>query len=585
MYFLLTQNLKIMKLKNFLAVFSAVVLASLMSVSCTPKNDGPEEPTLTLSAQTLTLNNQAQNPTEPQVQVTTNQTKWNVSTNAEWLTATRKGEGIVVGAQANTLGKDRKAEVIVYAGGLMEKIAVTQSASKIFINVSSETIEAPVSGGQFLVAVETNAEQWSMEFEQTDWLNVTRAGNFVKAEVAANKTDKAREAKVFVKVGAEVKAIRVFQNISDAVYFPIFDAEMSIFQRAKMEAAQGSIIIGLREPGQSFFGPQPGMLTVIPKADGFINASYLIPFNNPKTWKVIVATTDTWERIAEGAFIEALKNAGFTFMQDMSAAKKLVYQNSDKMLRATILQEPQEDGTMVYGVIFEHYYIQDKDYPTFSKFPYLLKEFLDNKDKKTADVVTFMTERGYKKEKDYLNQQNPEELQAQSFVKEGEVGKEEAKDVLAFYHKTGDAGLDPALLQSLTQFAQIFSQDKINLVMWLRPDGAYAPTKEFIALKDKEGFDANSLERDGRFYFVTKEDLVLMLRPAQFSDVNPGEVSLQFAMWYEEGASKIKGARLSDYYYGKDKKEVKARFEAKMASLQKAAANKNQTKFEKFSLK
>ena len=153
-----------MKLKNFLAVFSAVVLASLVSVSCQPKDDGPEEPTLFLSTQALTLNNQAQNPTEAQVQVTTNQPKWNVSTNATWLTATRKGEGIVVGAEANTLGKDRQAEVVVYAGGRVEKIAVTQSASKIFINVSSETVEAPDHGGQFFIAVETNGgRQWKLK--------------------------------------------------------------------------------------------------------------------------------------------------------------------------------------------------------------------------------------------------------------------------------------------------------------------------------------------------------------------------------------------------------------------------------------
>lgn len=567
-----------MKLKNFLAVFSAVVLASLVSVSCQPKDDGPEEPTLSLSTQALTLNNQAQNPTEAQVQVTTNQPKWNVSTNATWLTATRKGEGIVVGAEANMLGKDRKAEVVVYAGGLVEKIAVTQSASKIFINVSSETVEAPAHGGQFFIAVETNAEMWTMEAEEVEWLKATKTGGFVKTDLTPNETDAAREAKIYIKVGAETKAVKVVQAATEVrtVYFPILDGEMSIHQRAKMEAGRGSIIIRLSEPGQGFFGPQPGMLTVIPEAEGFINASYVIPFNNPKTWEIIVVTTDTWERISGDAFINLLKNEGFAYMEDMSAEKKLVYQNSEKRIRASILEEAQEDGTMVYGVVFERYYIQDNAYPTFSKFPYLLKDFLNNKEKKVEDVVEFMKQRGYKKDKETENRNKAGEIQHQTFVKEGEVGKEEAKDAVTYYHKTGDQGLDPALLQSLTQFAQIFTEDKINYAMWLRPDGAYVPTKEFIALKDKEGFTANALERDGRFFYVTADDLVVMLRAARFSDVNPGQASLQFALWYEAGASGAKVSRLGNYYYGTDKAQVKAKLEAKMVAVAKTQANRNQ---------
>lgn len=587
MYFLLTQNLKIMKLKNFLAVFSAVVLASLISVSCKPKNDGPEEPTLTLSAQTLTLNNQAQNPTEPQVQVTTNQTKWNVSTNAEWLTATRKGEGIVVGAQANTLGRDRKAEVIVYAGGLMEKIAVTQSASKIFINVSSETIEVPANGGQFLVAVETNADQWTMEAEQADWFNAAKAGSFVKVDVMANSTDKAREAKVFAKVGAEVKAIRVFQaaNKSDAVYFPILDGEMSVYQRAKMEAGRGSIILQVSEPGMGFFGPMPGRVALIPNPDGFINAIYNIPVNIPKLWDKIVIIADTWERVAEGAFIEKLTAEGFVRDEAASTEKRIVFDNATKRFRATILQEEGESG-VVTGVLFERYYVQDKDYPTFSKFPYLLKDLLDKSDKKVKDVVAFMTERSYKKESDSKNPKKADEIAAQTFVKEGQVGKEEAKDVVTFYHKTGDKDLKPELLQSLTQFAQIFDNARINLAMWMRPDGMYFPTKEFLALKDKEGFNANAIERpdQGRFFYVTKEDLVLMLRAVEFTDVNPGETSLQFALWYEAGASQAKVSRFGDSYFGKDKKEVKANYAAKQASIERAQAKKT-TKFDGLSLK
>ncbi|SPY35715.1 Bacteroidetes-Associated Carbohydrate-binding Often N-terminal [Porphyromonas cangingivalis] len=570
-----------MKLKNFLAVFSAVVLASLVSVSCQPKDDGPEEPTLSLSTQALTLNNQAQNPTEAQVQVTTNQPKWNVSTNATWLTATRKGEGIVVGAEANMLGKDRKAEVVVYAGGLVEKIAVTQSASKIFINVSSETVEAPDHGGQFFIAVETNGETWAMETEEVDWLKATKAGEFVKADVAPNKTDAAREAKIYIRVGAETKAVKVVQaaNQVSTVYFPVIDTEMSIYQRAKMEAARGSIVIRLSEPSQGFFGPQPGMLTVIPEAEGFINASYVIPLNNPMTWELIVMVADTWERVAEGAFIETLKKEGFAYMEDMSAEKKLVYQNSEKRLRASILEEAQEDGSIVYGVIFERYYIQDKDYPTFSKFPYFLKDLLDKPDKKVKDIVAFMEGRGYKKDQDGKNRSVPEELYYQTFVKQGEVGKEEPKDVVTYYHKTGDQGLDPALLQSLTQFAQIFTQDKINYAMWLRPDGAYVPTKEFIALKDKEGFTANEKERDGTFLYVTADDFVLLLRTVRFSDVNPGEPSLQLALWYEAGASKAKVSRLGNYYLGVDKAQVKAKLGAKMATVSKTQANNIQNRF------
>ena len=561
-----------MKLKNFLAVFSAVVLASVVSVSCQPKDDGPEEPTLTLSKQTLTLDNQAQNPTEPQVQVTTNQSKWNVSTNASWLTATRKGEGIVVGAEANTLGKDRKAEVVVYAGGLVEKIAVTQSASKIFFNVSSEKIEAPANGGQFLVAVETNAEKWEFEVEQATWLNVSKAGDFVKIDVMANDTDKARETKVFVKVGTETKSINVSQATNvEVVYFPFIDGDMTVYERAKKEAARGSLILRVSEPGMGFFGPQPGSVTLIPKADGFITSDYNVPFGTPLMWDQIVVIADSWKRISEGPFIDKLVEEGFA--KDDSASKEdvLVYDNKTKRVKATILSETDGENT-IYGVIFQRYYVQEKDYPTFSEMPGLLREFLDNKEKKVEDIVNFLKGKSYKMTKEIKSPRNEAEIGTQFFEKEGTVGKEEAKDVINFYHYTGRPQTkDPALVGSLYQYALAFTQDKINLALWLRPDGVYYPTKEFLALKDKAGFNANSIERNGQYFYVSKDDLVIMIRAAKFSDINPGEVSLQFAMWYEAGASEVTNVRLSDYV-AKDKKEADAKYEARLASLKKAQA-------------
>ena len=115
--------------------------------------------------------------------------------------------------------------------------------------------------------------------------------------------------------------------------------------------------------------------------------------------------------------------------------------------------------------------------------------------------------------------------------------------------------------------------------MWLRPDGAYVPTKEFIALKDKEGFTANEKEQDGKFLYVTADDFVLFLRTVRFSDVNPGEPSLQLALWYEAGASKAKVSRLSKYYLGVDKAQVKAKLEAKMATVSKTQANNIQNRF------
>lgn len=573
-----------MKLKNFLAVFSAVVLASLVSVSCQPKDDGPEEPTLFLSTQALTLNNQAQNPTEAQVQVTTNQPKWNVSTNATWLTATRKGEGIVVGAEANTLGKDRKAEVVVYAGGLVEKIAVTQSASKIFLNLSSEMVEAPVGGGQFLVAVETNAEKWEMEADEAGWFKATIAGGFVKIDVQPNDTDKVREAKLYVKVGAEMKAIKV-QQMTNATYFPILNDGMSINQRAKKEAANGSSVIRLNAPGQGFFGPQNGNLTVMPKANGFVSASYNIPYGNPNIWEKIVIIAETWENVAEGEFIEALKREGFARMDDMSEETKIVYQNSEKRLRANIVKEVQKDKTIMYGVVFERYYIQDKDYPTFTKFPYLLKDFLEKEDKKVEEVGAFLTNLGYKKDFSKPNEKNPDEVELEVFGKVGEVGKEEPKDVLTGYHMTGEPDLEPALLQSLSEFIQYFTQDKINIAMWLRPNGTYEPTKEFRALMDKEGFNAKYIESGDKYYFVSKEDYVVMLRATKFSDLNEGEFTLVLGFWYKKGASKPTASLLSEYYYGTDKKQVEVKLNAKMAEIEKTKASKTQSVFERISLK
>ncbi|MDO4790170.1 MAG: BACON domain-containing protein [Porphyromonas sp.] len=569
-----------MKLKNFFAVLSAVVLASLITISCKPKNDEPEAPTLTLSVQTLTLNNKAQNPTEPQIQVSTNQTKWNVSTNAEWLTATVKGNGIVVSALANDLGRDRKGEVLVYAGGLVDKVVVTQSSADVFVELTAQDLNVPRSGAEYLVGVNTNAGKWEVQ-GQAEWVTVQRLSNILKFVVAPNETGQAREALIQViatsAAGNVTKAIRIAQTAKseDAAYFPFLDGKMSVYERAKKEVARGSVVLEAAEPYNSFFGPSPGFLALIPKADGFITATYVIPFANRLVWEQIVVVTDTWERISEGAFIEKLTEEGFTKDDAASSEKNIVYVNATKRYKVTLKEEI--DGDVVnYGAVFEVYYVQEKPQPTFRQFPYLLKDFLDKPEKKHADVVAWMKEKKYEKDgDDVMSTKFPDQVRIQAFKKEGTVGAEEANDVLAFYY-TGESrnipkGVDKdKIIGSLAQFAQMFPEkSKVELMFWERSDGAYYPTNEFKALAEKEGFNARVIERipQNTYFFISSKDLVLMVRAVKFSDYNEGNITAQLSLWYEDGAS-ASSATLRNFT-AKTQEEWKAKKEARMTFMNK----------------
>ena len=176
---------KTMKQINYLAALAVTLLIGMLT-SCAPKDDGPEEATLSLSATSVTIPNAGG---EAQaITVTTNQVKWNAISNADWIKTTVSGNSLQIVAMPNEAGKDRAAQVLVVAGSTSEKVEVIQTAADISLEVSPETIVVPNSGANKLISVKSNSGAWTLDIDEAAqaWIKQNVFNDMIELEIAAN---------------------------------------------------------------------------------------------------------------------------------------------------------------------------------------------------------------------------------------------------------------------------------------------------------------------------------------------------------------------------------------------------------------
>ncbi len=150
-----------------------------------------------------------------EVSVSTNQSSWDFVKTADWVTATKDGNKLIIDVQANSTTQARTSEIIIIAGDSRDKIIIDQNGVNVSISTSTQVIETNQWGGDFTIDVESNLEDWVVECNDT-WITATPIYTMseLRISVAEHKEREDRVGKIHLlsKDGRGLYEVTIKQN-------------------------------------------------------------------------------------------------------------------------------------------------------------------------------------------------------------------------------------------------------------------------------------------------------------------------------------------------------------------------------------
>lgn len=170
-----------------------------MLLSCT-KEIIPE---LELSLEKVTLSSDG---TISTLTVSTNQSSWSFETDKDWITLTKEGNVLTIGAEPNDITTPRTANITIKVGSgsnsLVEMIRVTQQgAVPAELSLSRKALALSQNGSALSVTVTTNQPTWSFAGDE-NWISVNQDGNEILIGATANISSSLRTGNVTVISGS-----------------------------------------------------------------------------------------------------------------------------------------------------------------------------------------------------------------------------------------------------------------------------------------------------------------------------------------------------------------------------------------------
>ncbi|MBR8807032.1 BACON domain-containing protein [Porphyromonas levii] len=508
-----------MKHFNYLTAFAVTLLLGLFA-SCTPKDTEVEEATLSLSATAVTIANAGG---EAQaITVTTNQAKWNAISNVEWLKTKIAGNTLTIVATPNQSGADRAAEVLVVAGATSEKISVVQSAADIVLEVSPENIVVTNAGETKLISVKSNSATWTLDIDEaaSAWIKKTVFKDFIQLDIAPND-GAARETKIYAKSGKTQKEITVQQAGmgNNKFVLPYLVADAKQYDLISYETKMGSFLLGYspKTDGVPMFGiPAKGAnYTFATSSEIFPSVFYLFDTDTDRV-KVVeyVATKLDTKGLETEGFVNFLKENGFENAKYDDKSKRINGTHKDSRFTIIVADSKEKKAIVHFNAPKPQ---QDKEYPTFDKFPYdnsYMLFDLQYTAKKVEEVEQVAKSKKVKFARDDKNK---------GYDKINIYEVDAALHPLHtryYFFENDKKGTDGKPLNNVSELLVIWN--KTSLGAWEYNGGKFFLTKEFIELLEKEGFvflkEANGLD----FYYNATKKLMVVPRGTRFKEVLDG---------------------------------------------------------------
>ena len=336
-------------------------LALLLALPACKTQNEIEEPSLDLSVQTLTF---AKEGAEQTVTVTTNKENWSAfSTNEAWLSVEQAGNTLKVKATRNENGQLRKASVVVNAGGLQKRVAVTQSSADVIFETETPSISFSEQGEARTIKFDSNSGTApKVELATTvDWLtisDVTARSFKLTAKPSAEQYE--RKAKVLLTFGTTTKEIEVRQQGTVQYVLPIIKFPAGLGEVMSEEARRGHALIQLPD---GLFNSTSYRVATRSKTMTYIQ--YEFSSKDARGFTSATTTCSDSTLIKDNAHFDAfLKDNGFNEPEYSKDRRSIVYKSSKIPLQIKVLIK--EAGTTITTTYDPR---QDKECKTFSTLP------------------------------------------------------------------------------------------------------------------------------------------------------------------------------------------------------------------------
>ena len=336
-------------------------LALLLALPACKTQNEIEEPSLDLSVQTLTF---AKEGAEQTVTVTTNKENWSAfSTNEAWLSVEQAGNTLKVKATRNENGQLRKASVVVNAGGLQKRVAVTQSSADVIFETETPSISFSEQGEARTIKFDSNSGTApKVELATTvDWLTISdvTARSF-KLTAKPSTEQYERKAKVLLSFGTTTKEIEVRQLGTVQYVLPILKYPAGIGEVMSEEARRGHALIQLPD---GLFNSTSYRVATRSKTMTYIQ--YEFSSKDARGFTSATTTCSDSTLIKDNAHFDAfLKDNGFNEPEYSKDRRSIVYKSSKIPLQIKVLIK--EAGTTITTTYDPR---QDKECKTFSTLP------------------------------------------------------------------------------------------------------------------------------------------------------------------------------------------------------------------------
>jgi hypothetical protein len=203
---------------NIRRVFSLIPAATLFlllagGTSCKEETDNPY-----IHINPFEMVQVANNGAEAFLAVETNLEDWTFVADGDWLTGSVTAEGILLKAEPNPNGSDRRTLLhIVSAAYPIANKSVSVIQSFTYLNIKPENLP-PLSanGTEVDINVDTNAEDWTVNVTEGDWLTAAKSANGFKLTAQKNEGYVSRTAVVTVSSTIyEIERIMEISQIAD----------------------------------------------------------------------------------------------------------------------------------------------------------------------------------------------------------------------------------------------------------------------------------------------------------------------------------------------------------------------------------
>lgn len=334
--------------KKLLALMMIVGL--IFTTSCV--KDDIDEPTLTLSESEWVAPKAS---SEKSITVNTNQLNWNAVANADWIERTISGNTLTLKVEANPLVETRRAVVTVLVGGLGKDIIVQQAGSDVTIVTMPDKLEVSQWKGTYQFDVDANTRDWEISTD-ANWLKVTpkQFKGEVVIEVEENKDREARTATLTLTGENSTTSKDFIITQSGIMWYILPSLEFGVYNQndiKEFELERRSETGYSTERSVSFLTRSPVMdeITYYFQDGVYIEA------------EVYGKTKEVFE---DEEFEKFMEDNNFIKVSDLE------YENTEISVSAKIIE------SFFFSYLkFRPIPKQDKDYPTFDKFPYYFTDF------------------------------------------------------------------------------------------------------------------------------------------------------------------------------------------------------------------